>query len=567
MKEMTQFNPDFATFREKALALHRSGSVSEAMTIYEVMLKEEPANADVLGLLAMTQHQLGSQKAARTTWLKSLSQQATPPITLRNINNLLTAVLQEDSADERQFLIDLPIPDWPSEPVPSLGERNMIISLARGLLQIGRKPAALKLLENVLLRISDDARFTKNAAEVMLDAGHAERASLLLQSLTAADQQSDGEMLILHAAAALAAGQREDAYRLSARAVEALPVHITTKIASQALLVGVLNQAPKLIEKQVSPQLLHFLKNSPASLAWNSNDAYRFLSIFPEASTARAALQNLPQPDLILNNWVNAETLSTPDTLEFISGFADGLGLPILNHPRKAAETTRQRNAERLSGIPNLVVPRIARFFNETGTQKDLVRAIRNTIGFPVIIRNPFTQMGKEAAKLDTPRQLEKYLDQIPGQELYAIEFVHNPAAEGLYRKFRAAVIGEEIIVYHSHFGRQWNVHGGRDVQKLAELPPEPAAVRFADQIISNPLEALGKAGITALRDIRKRIPLDFYGIDFDVMPDGRLLFFEANAAMNISLSGRKSREAPRAIMRAAFSQLLENTRDRKQRT
>ena len=36
------------------------------------------------------------------------------------------------------------------------------------------------------------------------------------------------------------------------------------------------------------------------------------------------------------------------------------------------------------------------------------------------------------------------------------------------------------------------------------------------------------------LSEIRKRIPLDIFGIDFDLLPDGRLLFFEANASMNL---------------------------------
>ena len=58
------------------------------------------------------------------------------------------------------------------------------------------------------------------------------------------------------------------------------------------------------------------------------------------------------------------------------------------------------------------------------------------------------------------------------------------------------------------------------------------------------------------------RVPLDFYGIDFDILPDGRLVFFEANAAMNISLSGRKTKGVNeiRAHMRAALDRLFEQT-------
>lgn len=542
--------------RTKALALHRSGNVSEALRMYEALLEDEPSNPDILGLAGMAQYQLGNSQTAKTKWIESLSEQSEPPVMLRNMNNLLTALLKEKNADELQFVIDLPIPDWPMEPVPTVGEKNMIISLARGLLQIGRKPAALKLLASVAPCLADNPRFAMDVAEVMLEAGHAEHASSVLQPLTAVDQENDGALLILHAAAALAAGQREDAFRLTAKAVEALPVHLTAKASSQALLIGVLNEAPKLIAKQMSPQLLHFLKNSPASLAWKLNNDYRFLSIFPEAATARRELEKLPKPDVILNNWVNAETLSTPGTLAFISGFADSLDLRVLNHPRKAAETTRQRNAERLSGIPDLVVPRIIRFFNESGKPRNLVRAVGNSIGFPLIVRNPFTQMGKQAARLDTPGQLEKYLVQVPGRQLYAIEFVNNLSAGGIYRKIRVAVIGDEIFVAHVHCDRDWNVHSRKGKKPALDLPR--ATLRFAEDLTSDPLKTIGKPGMSALREIRNRIPLDFFGIDFDIMPDGRILFFEANAAMKISMSNRAGQEEIRAGMRAALRRLFE---------
>lgn len=557
-------NSDLPSIRERALSLHRSGSISEAVRMYEAILGEDPTNADILGLMGMAQYQLDNRDAAKTTWIKSLAQKAAPPVMFRNMNNLLTALVQEGTEKEHQIFGELAIPDWPSELVPSQSEKDTIISLARGLLRIRRKSAAPKLLESVLPHIADDAQFIRNAAEIMYKAGHAERANVLLQQLTPADREGDGALFISQAAAAFAAGKRENAVKFTAKAIEALPVHITTQVASQSLLIGVLNSAPIFIDKNMSPQLLHFSNNSPANMAWKFNDTYRFMSIFPESPTVRTALEKMPKPDLILNNWVNAETLSTPNTLKFISKFADSLGLPILNHPRHAAATTRQRNAERLSGIPNLMVPRIARFFNETAKRHDLVKAIGDTIGFPVIVRNPFTQMGKEAAKLDTPGQLDDHLNRVPGQELYAIEFINNPVADGIYRKFRAAVIGEEIIIYHCHFGQEWNVHRKRDPDRRAAIPVEPAIVQFSEKIISSPSGALGKPGMAVLREIKKKIPLDFYGIDFDIMPDGRLLFFEANAAMNISLSGQNSLQAPRVIMRDALRRLFEDTRDGK---
>ena len=553
-------HPDHVSVRENALSVHKAGNLVEAARLYAILLEDDPTNADILGLMGMVQYQLGNQETAKANWLKSLSQNAAPPITLRNMNNFLTALLQAGATDELPLIGELPVPDWPAGNVPDNNEKDMIISLARGLLHVGRKPDTLNLLESVIPRVVGDAVFIRSAAEIMVDAGHVEKADLLLQPLTAAVGQTDGALFVTHAAVAFAAGKREEALALTARAVEAIPVCITAKSANQTMLLGVLNNAPRLIIKSVTPAGFHFSENTPASLAQKFNDDYRFLSIFPESSIVRTVLESMPQPDLVLNNWVNAESLSTQGTLQFISNFADSLGLPVLNHPRNAAETTRQRNAERLAGVPNLVVPRIARFTNEAVKRKAAIRMIRDTIGFPVIIRNPFMQMGMGAAKLDTPRHLEKHLNQIPDQELYAIEYVHNPTAENIYRKIRAAVIGEDIFISHVHFGQQWNVHREKDEEKRAALSLEPATVQYGDKIISDPLGTLGKPGMAALKEIRTKIPLEFFGIDFDIMADGRLLFFEANAAMNISMTERKGREATRARMRDALRHLFQKT-------
>jgi hypothetical protein len=115
------------------------------------------------------------------------------------------------------------------------------------------------------------------------------------------------------------------------------------------------------------------------------------------------------------------------------------------------------------------------------------------------------------------------------------------------------------------HFGERWNVHKERDSSKAAALTVPAKAEEFARALLSKPEETLGRSGMEALSEIAARIPLDFYGIDFDILPDGRLVFFEANAAMNIGMTGRKIKgvEATRARMRQALHRLLEETAKR----
>ena len=358
-----------------------------------------------------------------------------------------------------------------------------------------------------------------------------------------------------HAAAAHAAGLTKESQSLTQRAIEAVPVHLTAKEPNQLLLVGVLNPAPLPILRPLAPLHLHFSSNTPASLALRLNDQYRFLSIFPEAQSASQALATLPRPHVILNNWVNAERLSIPSTLKLVADFADALELPILNHPRRAAETTRQHNATRLAGIPNLVVPRLVRFLNDPRTRIMVLGLIGERIGYPVIIRTPFSQKGIGAARIDTPAQLNAHLASIPNVQLYAIQYVHNPVSEGVYRKIRAAVIGDSTIISHVHFAPRWNVHRDR----AAPFTVDDAIKADAERIVSRPDEVLGRPAIAALHEIRRRIPLDLFGIDFDILPDGRVLFFEANAAMNLSMRIREGREQARNEMRVALRQLFEH--------
>jgi glutathione synthase/RimK-type ligase-like ATP-grasp enzyme len=59
-------------------------------------------------------------------------------------------------------------------------------------------------------------------------------------------------------------------------------------------------------------------------------------------------------------------------------------------------------------------------------------------------------------------------------------------------------------------------------------------AARRAEEhrFIDDPRAVLGAAAMTAIGDIGRRLDLDYAGIDFGVLPDGRVLLFEANATM-----------------------------------
>jgi hypothetical protein len=51
-------------------------------------------------------------------------------------------------------------------------------------------------------------------------------------------------------------------------------------------------------------------------------------------------------------------------------------------------------------------------------------------------------------------------------------------------------------------------------------------------RFLADPASVLGERGMAAIESIGKRLDLDYGGVDFSILPDGRVLVFEANATM-----------------------------------
>jgi thioredoxin-like negative regulator of GroEL/glutathione synthase/RimK-type ligase-like ATP-grasp enzyme len=552
---------DFRAGRERAIALHKAGKIKDAAAIYSALLAAEPGNRDILGLLSVAQLGLGEAEAAVANWRKCLALEPAVPNRLRLIANFLAAlkklarmrsIATGFTVPDTAFLADIAIPDWPADTPLGKESQAVVLDLAHGLVQFDRRAAGFRLLDSALLQLSNDPEFVTGVATVMLEAGETEKALQLLNGLSPKADRDNAAVLIVQAAAVQAAGRREEAESLSRRARDAVPVCLSEKMPQQRMLIGVLNEAARIIKQPATPFALHFSANIPAALVARMNEEFRFVSIYPEATDAQQALKALPAPQLIINNWVNGEMLSVPGTLDFIATFADSFGVPVINHPGNAQQTTRQLNAERLAGIKDLIVPRIIRIMNEPQKRDLVLKEIASTIGFPVIIRNPASQQGSQTRKIDTPAELATLLAQWPHPQLYAIEYVNNEAEKGFYRKMRAVVINGELFMLHAHFAPQWNVHRSREAHKL-----EPGLRAFASKVVSHPQEMLGEPAMAALGEISKRIPLDIFGIDFDLTADGRVLFFEANASMRISLTERDDVSEARLAMREAYRRLF----------
>ena len=82
-------------------------------------------------------------------------------------------------------------------------------------------------------------------------------------------------------------------------------------------------------------------------------------------------------------------------------------------------------------------------------------------------------------------------------------------------------------LPYHLAIGTHWIVH-----YETAGMKSVDWKLREEEAYLENPLAVLGAANMQALECIGQVMDLDYAGVDFSVLPDGRLLVFEANATM-----------------------------------
>jgi hypothetical protein len=121
-------------------------------------------------------------------------------------------------------------------------------------------------------------------------------------------------------------------------------------------------------------------------------------------------------------------------------------------------------------------------------------------------------------------------LDGLPaGVEHFATEFVDFADEHGLYRKTRLLLVGGRILAEHLATADHWNIH---HANSRAYMRAHPEAQALEQDYLANPERHLGAIRLIALGDIADRMGLDFLGVDAALLPDGRLLVFEANPSM-----------------------------------
>ena len=166
---------------------------------------------------------------------------------------------------------------------------------------------------------------------------------------------------------------------------------------------------------------------------------------------ADEALPPLPAHDVALV--AVAESSKNQALLRRLAALMPSWPKPVLNAPAHIARLTREGTWELLNSAPGVTMP-----MNAPISRADLTRiaqgalTVADVLGgarFPIIARPEDSHAGKGLEKLDDAAALDAYLGARPEQEFSIAPFVDYRSSDGLYRKYRIALIGGKAYACH----------------------------------------------------------------------------------------------------------------------
>lgn len=258
----------------------------------------------------------------------------------------------------------------------------------------------------------------------------------------------------------------------------------------------------------------------------------------------------LVKPDIIFNEISSPEThgrtiKASYTVLERLSE------KPVINHPDKINQTKRHHIYELLHEIPGLYCPKTIMVTPQT--RDELASYVLEQFADQeVIIRESGTHGGETMLRWQPQRPVSELdIFSIDGKRsFYISEYVDTALSDGLYRKYRIAVVDGVPFIRHLLIHEHWMVHASarRFMHTRKDLRQEEidCLVRFPTDLkckIAEVVEAIYLA-----------LGLDYFGIDFAINNQEQMVIFEVNANMNMLINT----EATPNVWEAPIAKIVE---------
>lgn len=236
---------------------------------------------------------------------------------------------------------------------------------------------------------------------------------------------------------------------------------------------------------------------------------------------------------------------------------------PVINHPDRIARTARIEQARRLGALDGVVTANMLQTTRSALQAPDApARLAAAGIGFPLLVRATGFHNGRYFEAIERAGDLRAAAAAMPHEDVLVQAFLDTRSADGLYRKFRVMTIGGKLYPVHLAISHRWKVHYVSSAMSAGKAFRDEEAA-----FLNGMAGVLGAPAMRALEAIAAATALDYGGIDFALMRDGRVAVFEANGAMAIFLPDDDPRwDYRRAAMTTALRAATDVLRSSAQR-
>jgi hypothetical protein len=229
-------------------------------------------------------------------------------------------------------------------------------------------------------------------------------------------------------------------------------------------------------------------------------------------------------PEAIPEHDVAFAAVSESDlpALQRLESLCAGWPRPVVNDPARIPVLARDKLWRALVGCEAICCPptvRLPRASLDGGR-------LPPGWDFPVLARPAGSHGGTGLAKADDASALAAAAAAMTAAEAFVTPFVDYRGADGLFRKYRIALIGGAPFLCHMAVSAHWMVHylNAGMTESAAKRDEEAQAMRSFDA-------GFARRHAAAFAAFVARIGLDYVALDCAETADGRLLLFEADVA------------------------------------
>ena len=207
---------------------------------------------------------------------------------------------------------------------------------------------------------------------------------------------------------------------------------------------------------------------------------------------------------------------------------------PVLNRKVKSiASLSRDGVSALFEGSQQVIAPRTVRVgrgdVERVAAGDAGVTLLENGLPWPWIIRPVGSHAGGQLEQIADAAALATYLLSVDAREFFVAPFIEYAGPDGLYRKYRIALIGGRPFISHLAISKNWMVH-----YLNAGMSTDAAKRDEEARVMAEFDTGFAARHAEGLAELCAKIELDYFGVDCAETADGKLLLFEADVAMII---------------------------------